>query len=147
MTTRTEKARIKQYVLDHYSDRNPRNIRVRKNGAVEARVQTEARRAEDEQIFCGWDTYILCRLDAIESIEANEERRRRIDTLTILTDAINHRFDLGSCGLVVNESGDKYVIADDQWTSRPVPYAVALASLEDAANAEDYDDMMNALYD
>ncbi len=147
MTTRTEKARIKQYVLDHYSDRNPRNIRVRENGAVEARVQTEARRTEDEQIFCGWGTDILRELDMIETVEAENERCRRIDSLTILTDAINRRFDLGCCGIVVNECGDKYVIADDQWTSRPVPYAVALASLEDAANAENYDDMVNALCD
>lgn len=147
MTTRTEKARIRQYIMDHYNDRNPRNIRVRSNGAVEARMMSNQHNADSETVFCGWDRDLLDEIDAIESVESENERVRRLDELTLLVDAINNRFDLGACGLVVNECGDRYQIADDQWTSKPVPYEVAYESLKDAANAEDFDDMMNALCD
>jgi hypothetical protein len=148
MTTRTEKARIKQYVLDHYADRNPRNVRVMSNGAVYARVQTEARRLDDEQIFCGWDTEIIQEIDMIKSIETEDERCRMIDELNLLCDRINRRFELGPCGLVITEHKDgKFRIADDQWLSKPVPYSVALASLRDAAYALDLDDVYVALCD
>jgi len=77
MTTRNEKTQIRNYVLSYYSDRYPRNARITANGAVFARVQTEARTLDSEVIFCGWDADILREIRAIESEEAEEAEYRR----------------------------------------------------------------------
>lgn len=70
--TKTEKTTIRNYINDRYSDRNPRNIRIRKNGAVEARMVSELGwQHGDDQVFCGWDTDILedARRDAAYAAE------------------------------------------------------------------------------
>jgi hypothetical protein len=82
MTTRTEKARIRQYVLDRYDTRNPRNIRIRKSGAVEARMVSEIGwQHGDDQVFCGWDRDLLDEIAMIDSVEAEDERLRKLGYL------------------------------------------------------------------
>lgn len=77
MTTRTEKTQIRQYVIDRYADRNPRNVRINRNGAVLATMDNGMIPHRHETTYCGWDTDILDEIRAIESIEAEETEYRR----------------------------------------------------------------------
>lgn len=57
--TRNEKATIREYILDYYSNKSPEGVRIAADGAVTVQVDPMPNTNQAGRIFAGWDTELI----------------------------------------------------------------------------------------